>query len=196
MSFFQKLFGLLFRPRETIEKIEPVPREIYLIVAAALLVKGYQAWVDIPLIFKNFDLAHFVIPFNAILSFLFYWVVITFIFHLSSFYVGGEGDFSDLLKLTSYSLFPYILALIASTIFIVMAPVWFPMMSDQNIRIIQTTMEEGGLLWGLRGVLAYFSVQRVHKISAERALLTAVIINFFVIAYNLYASFSGNMYRY
>ena len=196
MSFFQKLFGLLFRPRETIEKIEPVPREIYLIVAAALLVKGYQAWVDIPLIFKNFDLAHFVIPFNAILSFLFYWVVITFIFHLSSFYVGGEGGFSDLLKLTSYSLFPYILALIASTIFIVLAPAWFPMMSDQNIRIIQTTMEEGGLLWGLRGVLAYFSVQRVHKISAERALLTAVIINFFVIAYNLYASFSGNMYRY
>jgi hypothetical protein len=185
MSFTQKLTGLLLRPRETIAKLESIPWEVYTIVGATVVARAFQKGLDIPILFQNFKPAGWINAFNGLIGVLLTWFAISFYFHFTAYQLGSDGKFNHLLSLMGYALFPYFIAIVISALVNAFARTLIPGLSVIAVEVIQITIEEGGLLFGIRGVLAFYGIQKTHQIAASHALWIIVAINIVLILYNI-----------
>ncbi len=88
-----------------------------------------------------------------------------------------------------YAFFPYFLSIVASTLLHLFGRTLFPGLNPFGVEVIQISIEEGGLLWGIRGVLAFYGIQRTHQVQAPYALWIIVAVNIIVILYNVLSLF-------
>jgi hypothetical protein len=196
MELLKKFFGLIFRPKQTINDLQPVDREIIGLVIFALIVKGHQGLVDLPILYSNMSIAPFATALNNIVGVLLYLGGMTFYLNRIACPPDKRGEPGDLFRHLSYGLVPYIIANLISTLLFFYGPTLLPSLGQLQNMILRIIVEEVGLLLGLRGIVSYYSFIKTQSVTPMRAFIALLVINVIYILFNALPFLISGPYSY
>ena len=214
MNFGEKITGIINNPKETMKNIaqEPLIEEAVMIVGILAIISAIAAYIQsykINIVFENVtpEMEAFLPDksttmmigiVSALAGIFIMWLIGTGIIHFISKAFGGEGKFSpNLITAAAYSMIPQIIGIVLTVaLYLIMDPVTVTM--DMTNPRSGTGMTNPFLyemtiinlilmLWA--GLIFFFGVQSVHKISSDKSAIAVGIplaISIIMMLWNLW----------
>jgi hypothetical protein len=200
MNFTEKITGIINNPKETMKSIaqEPLIEEAVMIVGIYAIIAAIAAYVQsykIKVIFENVtpEMQSFlpnesttmmIAIVSALAGIFIMWLIGTGIIHFISKAFGGEGKFSpNLLTAAGYSMIPQIIGIVLNlALYLNMDPETITMdMTNPRSRngMMTPFLYEMSIinlilmLWA--GIIFFFGVQSIHKISPNKSAIAVGI---------------------
>lgn len=214
MNFIEKITGIINNPKETMKNIaqEPHIEEAVMIVGIYAIIAAIAAYIQsskIKIVFENTtpEMQSFlpnesttmmIAIVSALAGSFIMWPIGTGIIHFISKAFGGEGKFSpQLITAAGYSMIPNIIGIVLTiALYLNIDPVTITMdMANPRsgnsmttpflfeISIINIIL----MLWA--GMILYFGVQSVHKISPGKSAIAVgipVVFSIIMILWNIW----------
>ncbi|TRZ89088.1 MAG: YIP1 family protein [Methanosarcinales archaeon] len=200
MNFVEKITGIITNPKETMKSIaqEPLIEEAVMIVGIYAIIAAIAAYVQsykINIVFENVtpemqaylpneSTTMMIAIVSALAGIFIMWIIGTGIIHFISKAFGGEGKFSpNLITAAGFSMIPQIIGIVLNlALYLNMDPVTVTMdMTNPRsgnsmmtpylyeMSIVNLIL----MLWA--GIIFFYGVQSVHKISPGKSAIAVGI---------------------
>jgi hypothetical protein len=173
-TYFQKVLGILTRPKMTLATMQLKQSESIIIVVVLyvlVIIKGLAELIHIQ---EQNRIGWLII--GSAFGLMLAWFSLTTLFHLIAKIFDGGGSYWNTLLLMGYIATPMVITSFISLVIYIISLFLKPDWGGVEWDVAQTVIEWIGMIWGWPGILCYFVLRYGESLSSRRAGIVVGII--------------------
>jgi hypothetical protein len=183
MTFAERFSSLLFDPDYATSDLydKPAVGQGLQMVTLYATVSSFNALISAAIQTESFSFSLVTFFLSFVLAYV-SWILISFVLHLVSEFLGGLGELPNAFAFTGLATAPLILTSIISMVVNIVGPELFNEDAADIVGVLRLGVNIIGLAWGWTGVLCYFGLKNAHRLHPMKALALTLLLFFAFVA--------------